>query len=138
MEIAGKEEILTAIAGVSNAVVQLSIDMNRRFEESEKRHQEMLDKLKVEMNQRFEENDKQHEEMMTEMNRKFEERDKHHEEMLDKLKADIDKRFDQNDEAHRYLQLAIDTLGILSKENDIDHAEYNQKLNIKRIKFSSQ
>lgn len=129
-----KEEILSAIAESSRTVVELTIEMSRKTEENNKNHEEM----KKESDQRFDNMMKEMDKKFEEMNRKFEERDKHHEEMLDKLKADIDKRFDQNDEAHRYLQLAIDTLGILSKENDIDHAEYNQKLNINRIKFSSQ
>ncbi|MCI9365149.1 MAG: hypothetical protein HFJ54_00485 [Clostridia bacterium] len=116
-------EILEAIARVNKAVSGLKIEMNKRFEENDKHHEEMMN----EMNRRFEE-------MTSEMNKRFEENDKHHEEMM----SEMNKRFDKNDEDHRYLSLAIDTLGILSKENDIDHVEYNKRLNINRVKFSSQ
>lgn len=118
-----KNEILGAIAGVSKAVVELSIEMNRKHEE-----------IMSEMNRRFDENDRQHKEIIDEMNRRFEENDRQHKEMMEEM----NKRFDKNDEDHKFMNLAIDTLGILSKENDIDHTEYNKKLDIKRVKFSTQ
>ena len=93
---------------------QLRDDMNRRFEAVDKRFEELI----TTMNKRFEESNKRYEELREDMNRRFEAVDKRFEELI----ATMNKRFEEVQEQFRKVFRRLD---ILSEAFGHDFEEFN-------------
>ncbi len=86
--IEGEPSLLQIIHDMLQELKQLRIDMNRGFEESNKR----FEALTAEMNRHFEESNKRFEALTTEMNRRFEESNKR----FEALTTEMNRRFEES------------------------------------------
>ncbi len=100
--IEGEPSLLQIIHDMLQELKQLRIDMNRGFEESNKR----FEALTAEMNRHFEESNKRFEALTTEMNRRFEESNKR----FEALTTEMNRRFEGIMKAFQDLRRDVATM----------------------------